>query len=797
MSSSILKLVGVFAMIICPFSIFGQSSGPSEMLGEEWKAINGYPSYLQQNESDSLVVWQEQILLHMDKEALLPKDHLFFKAYVLTGPNQLRVSASEVMKLELLDKKGNLVETQYHRIEGGASFGAFQIPKKTKPGEYYVRAYTRWMLNYGVENFAVKRVKIGPFRASADFNEEMEKHVEVFPEGGQLVAGLKNRVAVASDWVDLGGMTVVDSKQEVVATLKKFDATVGSFALNPEMGQSYYLMSKNGKKMRLPDIQGSGYAIQVNNIEADNAIVEIAVSPSLQGKPVTLKGEVNGITRFESDIRFDKNNTTKIEVSKAGLPNGVVTLKIEDELGQIWAQRPLHIANQELTLHVKETHNNEKESFLLKVVDSEGKPVATDISLLVKDQKHNSLFSADTESFTGQRNQRFINDLLVWTNQLPNDFPLNKHQVLPTEIKYSFQKGLEFYGQAYDLNNSLLMDQNIQVVIFKGDNTVIQEVKTNSEGLFWLENLDFEGEVDMLFRTNGEDTYTNLVRVIPFDYETPELKINYETASQPLAQNPKSKQFISKQRFENFEFKDKPERLIPLEGVTLTGDKKMKKITPSVYNIEPTRVVYQNPKRPKTIPQLFLGMPGVQVEGLGDLYPSITIIGNVGAGPVLWVVDGFPLSQAGNGGMSTIGNGTIKHSLDEILDLVNFQDVERIELLTGPDASIFGSRASGGVILIYTRSGSYAAEVAVRKDAQLKFKGFQSAVPFEELMTSKRGKRTKKSSTLYWNPNLKTDANGEVEVPFALVNSEQIILEVKAVTNDGKKGSLITTLLPQ
>ena len=48
-----------------------------------------------------------------------------------------------------------------HPIANGMAQGSFQIPKRTKKGDYIFRAYTRWMQNYGPEQFAVQSVRIG------------------------------------------------------------------------------------------------------------------------------------------------------------------------------------------------------------------------------------------------------------------------------------------------------------------------------------------------------------------------------------------------------------------------------------------------------------------------------------------------------------------------------------------------------------------------------------------------------------------------------------------------------------
>lgn len=370
-----------------------------------------------------------------------------------------------------------------------------------------------------------------------------------------------------------------------------------------------------------------------------------------------------------------------------------------------------------------------------------------------------------------------MNDLLVLTGQLPNDFALDKSTALPNEIRYNFQDGLEFYGRAYDLDAVALPHTKIQIIISGEGDAQAFEVTTNEEGLFKLSHLQIHGEADMVFRRVAESDKDKYVKVVPFDYETPPLYANQELVKS------RSKQFIPKKQGVAFTPDENMDRLITLNGVTLVGDKPKKSRTPSLYGIEPTRVVYQDFERPKTIPQLFLNIPGVQISNLGNLNPSISMPKAVGGGPILWVIDGIPLSQ------NPVEIGTTP--LADVMSIIPFVDVERIELLFGPQASIFGSRAAGGAILIYTRNGN-DEDYFNRKKAQLTFKGYHNSLSFDEYQKQFLNKKGKASdNTLYWNPSLMTDSQGAAIIPLPnSMASEPILIDVKAITPDGMTGSL-------
>ena len=727
---------------------------------------------------DSLVVWQEQVLLHTDKDVLSPKEHLFFKAYVLTGPEQLRVSASKVLKLELLNEAGSLVDAQYHKIENGAVEGSIAVPKNAKSGKHYLRSYTRWMLNYGPENFATKEISVIGKKNNPAFLDSNEGNIEVFPEGGNIIAGLENKIAINLGGLATAPIPVLDESGEQVSLVQSFGDGVATFLLKPEADKKYSLQLGNGKREALPNIGQTGYAMQVNNLDAKKVVVKISVTEDLKKQDIYLRGKINGKNYFESKVDFEKSNSAEIDIPKGNLPNGILKLQLEDEFDQVWATRPLYVDNNQLQIKIDRQLGKDGNYLKIKVTDIEGIPVKTELSVGVG---NNSLEKVGEDNYGIARNQRFLNDLLALTEQLPKDFALNNDVLLPDEIRYNFQNGLEFYGRAYDLDAVPLLNTKIQIVISGEGDAMAYEVTTNEEGLFKLSDLQIEGEAAMVFRRAAEDQRDKFVKVVPYQYETPPLRWRNNTDSK---EGLNSKQFIPKGQVAGFKEGENMDRLITLEGVSLIGSKYKSSKTPSTYNIEPTHVIYQNPEKPKFMSELFMNIPGVAVGGGLD-YPSLSISSSnnslFGQSGPLWVIDGFIV---GNSPGLNPGWG------------LSHIDIDRIEfLIRSPEASLWGARASQGVILIYTRNGSDETYLN-RKKGQLTFEGYHYSLSFDEYQTQVDDRKKKfKNSTLYWNPSLTTDENGEaiIKIPETSEN-EGIKLEIKTITPEGKKGSLRTIL---
>jgi hypothetical protein len=62
--------------------------------------------------------------------------------------------------VELIDPDKKIVQTKTILIDGGAGDGSFTLPEAMGTGNYYLRAYTQWMLNYDHEKFFVKSIPV-------------------------------------------------------------------------------------------------------------------------------------------------------------------------------------------------------------------------------------------------------------------------------------------------------------------------------------------------------------------------------------------------------------------------------------------------------------------------------------------------------------------------------------------------------------------------------------------------------------------------------------------------------------
>ena len=96
---------------------------------------------------------QEKTYLHLDNNWYFAGDTIWYKAYTVRADNNRPSPLSRILYVELLNEQGFLVERQQLVIDyDGHSHGQFCLSDTAFAGYYELRAYTKWMMNFGYEN---------------------------------------------------------------------------------------------------------------------------------------------------------------------------------------------------------------------------------------------------------------------------------------------------------------------------------------------------------------------------------------------------------------------------------------------------------------------------------------------------------------------------------------------------------------------------------------------------------------------------------------------------------------------
>jgi hypothetical protein len=155
---------------------------------------------LSQKTSDTLThtpvsLPQESVYLQFDKANYAIGDTVWFKGIITIGDNHQLSELSNVLYVELIDSQDSVVNRFVLYAEHGLTYGDFPVTTALLPGEYGVRAYTKFMLNKSPDFFFNTTLQLGVDPTPSKPDPELPP-IELYPEGGKLINGIRSKVAV-------------------------------------------------------------------------------------------------------------------------------------------------------------------------------------------------------------------------------------------------------------------------------------------------------------------------------------------------------------------------------------------------------------------------------------------------------------------------------------------------------------------------------------------------------------------------------------------------------------------------
>ena len=382
---------------------------------------------------------QEQVFIHTDNTCYFLGDTLYYKAYVRRSDTGAPSRLSGVLYAELLNQDGYLVQRQQLELQNGQVHGSFVLQDTLYGGYYELRAYTRWQLNWGITEHPHNKVSeqwfynkrmaqeyyrdyeklysrvfpvfdkpkepgdffhemtLRPLRRQSKVDETSPKpKMQLFPEGGNLVAGVPNRVAfevTSNEGLHLEGkVTVTEGASTVVAEADVEQRGRGSFTFTPQSGKSYsvtYTGKKGTVKEHLPSPEKDGCAVQVVNEGIGNRRVEIRAAGSAATEQL-------GMTVMHDGVMLDfqtipAGSSADITLDEAKLRTGVCQVTIYNNVGRIYADRLFFCRKNDFsptTLRFSGLSEKPAEPFApVSLAVEGGKPGAT-VSVSVCDATH-------------------------------------------------------------------------------------------------------------------------------------------------------------------------------------------------------------------------------------------------------------------------------------------------------------------------------------------------------------------------------------------------------------------------
>lgn len=363
---------------------------------------------------------QEKVYVHMDNTSYYQGDKIWFQCYVVTADKNKPTDLSKTLYVELLNPEGIVIEKHTLPIVDGRCHGDFTLVHLPfHSGFYELRAYTRYMINFGdetifsrvfpvfdlpeVEGNYTERKMMRMKSIAAEYQvkrtvEKQEKSVNVkfYPEGGNLVAGLPSRVAFEATNangtpINVEGKIISAAGVEVTSFKVNHEGR-GSFDYTPTAGDKAEVKYGNRTfSFALPEAKPQGIVMQVDNISsADSVRVKLHKSADLALPLVGVATISAG--KLYNFAMLDTTQPMPLEfaIAKNELASGVSRIVITDHAGGILADRLIftstgEVANINVTSDKPAYEPYDAVKLDFSVNDKEGNPVKTAISVAVRD----------------------------------------------------------------------------------------------------------------------------------------------------------------------------------------------------------------------------------------------------------------------------------------------------------------------------------------------------------------------------------------------------------------------------
>lgn len=149
----------------------------------EFTAVDSLMMYHESTALNSGKIQQEMVYLHLDNSSYYRGDRLYFAGYLVTSGKLRPSEMSRTVYVELLNPGGKVIDRCILRPEGGRFHGSLAVDEQPFYSGYYeVRAYTRYMLNFGPEALFSKVVPV--FKAPKTEGNWAERTMTDYGRGG-------------------------------------------------------------------------------------------------------------------------------------------------------------------------------------------------------------------------------------------------------------------------------------------------------------------------------------------------------------------------------------------------------------------------------------------------------------------------------------------------------------------------------------------------------------------------------------------------------------------------------------
>jgi hypothetical protein len=219
---------------------------------------------------------QEKLFVHIDRSLYLTGETIWLRLYYVDGSFHRPLNVSKVAYLEVLDTHHKaVVQGKIALNDEGSGNGTLFLPASIGSGYYTVRAYTNWMKNFSPELYFQQQITVvNPFAhvIPGPKINPVNYDVQFFPEGGNLVNGLKSVVGFRAvdqtgRGIDFRGV-IFNERNDTITNISPLKFGIGRFTFTPFKGHEYraIIIDSNRKRAayKLPSAVDEGIVLHVS-----------------------------------------------------------------------------------------------------------------------------------------------------------------------------------------------------------------------------------------------------------------------------------------------------------------------------------------------------------------------------------------------------------------------------------------------------------------------------------------------------------------------------------------------------
>jgi hypothetical protein len=753
------------------------------------------------------------VYIQTDKVFYCTGDQLWLSAYVLDPTRQLPVAGrnGSVLQVNLIAPTGKVVQHQWVQLTDGRAAANFRLADTLSVGTYRLQAYTD--LNQPADgpaferSFAVYNLKQASLINSTGGKGSPQlvskatgivRHdsldVQFLPEGGRWLAGVPGRLGIKAlqstgRGCQISGRIVNDQGVEV-AQFKTNTLGMGQVILTPQTGQRYHaLVDRKGnvQSVTIPAAETEGWSLAVDAVSDSSRLTITARATgrySQQPVYITLQSREQLVYRQKWLLT---KGEAQFSLSIATLPPGVCRLTLWDTTRHPRAERLLFIPERTDPIQMRVTtakpHYDSRQEVVvgLQFRDADGYPVAGCWSAAVTDADQ---LPPDTSQLN-LRTYLLLTAGLRGSVESPGYYLEREHvgdldnllltqgwRRLPAPAPMDSTGGWTLSGHVRDKQGQAMTGKTLLLWLTKGDHKEMRTAITDAKGAFQLKGMLLTDTVQVQARVVA----TGLSGVV-ITFDMPDKQFTMPS----LVEAPGSEltnwlaQAHDRQVAWPALYRDSTAR--QLAEVTVRAVKREERpleVERVSLHTSADAVIRVDENTPSfaNVFELMMGrLPGVVIRPNGKGGYDVIIRGpsSFGGNAPLYILDGVYVSQ-------------------DILLTIDPRTVSRVELLkNAATAGIYGARAAGGVIAIYTRKGAVDQLVSPTSSAVTVF-GFMPPREFyvPRYQQPNTDAYTDRRDVLFWQPLGQSDADGLGRLIFPLSDTaKRLRIVLQGITNDG------------